>query len=332
MAGLDVLSLIAGGGMTYLLSRLGKDGQITEPEGAIVLPPQQISTQVINQIIQQAQQQQVAAPIGEEGLSEQELRNRLLTGQISFYQRKEFALDTAREDEEVAIEGDTIFATTDGSLQGIYIRLNHTSVSPIYFGEVNPTPPLRFYKLYLTSSAQSGKKLYLYTLNTTMAGMPYFSSSISIAPAVIETSAVQTFHKIRSDKDSHFTGAIAQYAKEDENLTGLLANKVRITGVAIQADQNLSFRVILWSKDTADDTDLDVDEYCGEVSLDLSTNGFRIAGAGQYYLDMRGLEIDYEDDDESKELHVSLMNLSASAKNAGATGEVVIEVYYEVRS
>jgi hypothetical protein len=320
---LDVLSLVVGGGMVYLLGRDKGDGH------PVLLPAPQITTQVIQQVIQA---QQGTAPLGEEGLTTQDLRNRLESGQMAFYHRHSYALDAAKADEEISLEGDTIYATTDGSLQGIYVRLNNISADPIYFSEVNPTPPMRFYKVYLTSPAQTGKTLYLYTLNTSMAGMPYFSSAISIAPAVVPTSAEQAFHKIRSDKDTHFYGAIVQNAKEDESLTGLLANKVRITGVAIQADQNLSFRVIFWSKDTFDDTDLDLDEYCGEVSLDLSTNGFRIAGANQYYLDMRGLELDYEDDDATKELHLSLMNLSATSKNATTTGEVVIEVYYEVRS
>lgn len=136
---------------------------------------------------------------------------------------------------------------------------------------------------------------------------------------------------LRSDKDTHFTGAIVQNAKEDENLTGLVSNKIRVTGVSIQADQNLKFKVLFWTKDTFDDIDLDEDTYCGEVELDLNLEGFRISGAGQYYLDMRGLDIDYEDHDASHELHISLLNLSVTSKDAGGVGEVVVEVYYELR-
>jgi hypothetical protein len=136
---------------------------------------------------------------------------------------------------------------------------------------------------------------------------------------------------LRADKDTHFTGGIVQNAKEDENLTGLLNNKIRVTGVSIQADQALKFKVLFWTTDTFDDIDLDLDTFCGEVELDLSLEGFQIGGSGQYYLDMRGLDIDYRDADSSNELHVSLMNLSAAAKNAGATGEVALEIYYEQR-
>ena len=145
------------------------------------------------------------------------------------------------------------------------------------------------------------------------------------------TVAPQIF-SIRTDKDVHFTGAILQNAKEDENLTGLVTNKIRISGISLQADEQLDYRVIFWSKDIFDDTDLDLDAYLGEAELDLTNFGFRIGGANQYYLDLRGIDIDYEDKDATRELHISLMNLSAAAKTAGGNGEVIAEIYYEVRA
>jgi hypothetical protein len=87
----------------------------------------------------------------------------------------------------------------------------------------------------------------------------------------------------------------------------------------------------LFNKDSFADTDLDVDNFYSEVELDLATYGWRIAGAGQYYMILNGLSVDYEDSDGTNELHVALQNLSASAKNAGATGEVVILLVYEER-
>tara|TARA_Y100000034_G_scaffold9879_1_gene10465 strand:+ start:1472 stop:1903 length:432 start_codon:yes stop_codon:yes gene_type:complete len=137
------------------------------------------------------------------------------------------------------------------------------------------------------------------------------------------------FLNLRSAKGSHFTGAIAQNAQEAEDLTGLAWNKIVIRGVMIQADQQLRFRVIFWAKDSLDDTDLDADAYIGEVEVDLVAYGYQIAGANQYYLDIRGLALDYQDEDSTNELHISLQNLSAAAKNAGATGEVVVEISYE---
>lgn len=49
--------------------------------------------------------------------------------------------------------------------------------------------------------------------------------------------------------------------------------------------------------DGFDNTDLDLDRFCGEVEIDLPTNVYQIGRANQYYLDMRGLEIDYEDEE-----------------------------------
>jgi len=48
-----------------------------------------------------------------------------------------------------------------------------------------------------------------------------------------------------------------------------------------------------------------------------------------YYLNVKGINLPYEDKDNSKELHVLLKNLSPTSKVAGAAGEVVIEVTYE---
>lgn len=140
---------------------------------------------------------------------------------------------------------------------------------------------------------------------------------------------------IRSDKDDNFTGALIQNAKEDENLTGLASNKIMIKAVRIEADQALDFAVIFWSKDTFDDTNLDSDTFIEWVRFQLDgttgLNVIRPGGAGQFYGSVTGLNIPYRDDDLTNELHVSLMNLSSTAKDAGAVGEVIIEVDYEIR-
>ncbi|GAH91767.1 unnamed protein product [marine sediment metagenome] len=66
--------------------------------------------------------------------------------------------------------------------------------------------------------------------------------------------------------------------------------------------------------------------------MDLVAIGYQIAGAGQWYAALTSLNIDYEDEDESNELHVSLQNLSAAAKIAGAAGEVTLLIAYELRA
>ena len=138
---------------------------------------------------------------------------------------------------------------------------------------------------------------------------------------------------IETDKDSHFTGAITQFSHETENLTGLSDNKIFIRGVNIQSDQPLKFRLIFWTSDSFSDVDLDLDSYIDDVVLDMSDeqSTFRISSAGQYYLNISNLNILYEDEDSSNEIHCSLQNLSATSKIAGATGEVQIDIKYAPR-
>jgi len=235
-----------------------------------------------------------------------------------------YPMDTAQTDVPVLVDGDFIHAWSDGGLDGVYIRPNNKTIDNniFYFKRRNPIV-MEFQMFYLTFPAKAGKTLDI------MVGR---EASAEAQTTEVTVSSEQKFYSLRSDKDTHFYGAIAQNAKEDEDLAGLLSNKIRITGVSIQADENLDFRVIFWKTDGFDDTDLDLDRFCGEVELDLPTNGYRIGAANQYYLDMRGLEIDYEDEDASNELHVSLMCLTAAGKTAAAAGEVVVEVYYELRT
>lgn len=134
---------------------------------------------------------------------------------------------------------------------------------------------------------------------------------------------------INSDKDVHFTGAIAENDIEEENIAGLLSNKITITNVAIQAKENRSFDVMLFGKDIFADTDLNVDTFQSVIHLDIPTHGNQIGGANQYYLsNFCGLSVDYEDEDGTKELHIALRCRTAAGKTAGAVGEVKLTFIY----
>lgn len=142
-------------------------------------------------------------------------------------------------------------------------------------------------------------------------------------------------HTLRTDKDTHFTGALAQDAKEDENIVvpaQLSGINGRVNGtirsLMLQSDQNLAWELAFWGSDTTASTDLDVDTFLSRWSFAVA-DGVRYGGAGQYYYYIEGLAIPYEDADRSGELHVSLCNRSATGKNAGATGEVVVAVEIE---
>lgn len=137
--------------------------------------------------------------------------------------------------------------------------------------------------------------------------------------------------RIVSDKDTHFTGAIAQNANEKENLTGLESNEITIVSIGIQSDQPLNYRLWIFETDGFDDTDLDADSFMEFVDFDLVTNNVQLGAANQYYFAITELDIDYKDLDETNELHIALENLSATAKNAGATGEVKLQFKYVPR-
>lgn len=253
-------------------------------------------------------------PIGE--------KTALESMQLKPYEVREYALDTARADAEIVIDGDFVIAWTDGDLSGCGMKLHNAENDIFYFNNFNPVRS-SFFKFYLTTTAQAGKKLRLFIGREAAA---------ETQPGTTTITTVQGFVVIETDKDTHFTGALAQYAKEDENLTGLLADNIRITGIGILSDQQLKYKALFWYKDSFEDADLDLDEFCGEVELDIPTYGFQVGGAGTWYLDVRNLHLDYIDSDASKELHISLINMSTTAKNAGATGEVKLFICYEIRA
>ena len=77
------------------------------------------------------------------------------------YAVKSFALDTARTDELVVLEGDFIHAWTDGVLDGGGLRFNNLNNDLVDFQRRNPIYGFRFWRLYLTHTAQAGKTLDL---------------------------------------------------------------------------------------------------------------------------------------------------------------------------
>jgi len=49
-------------------------------------------------------------------------------------------------------------------------------------------------------------------------------------------------------------------------------------------------------------------------------------------MSLEDVNIDYQDQDATKELHVSLFNADATSKIAGVTGEVKLIFTYEIRT
>ena len=138
-------------------------------------------------------------------------------------------------------------------------------------------------------------------------------------------------YTVASDKDTHFTEALIKNAIERENITGLRSDRVRITKVAIQSDQQLWYEILLYATDDFEESDLDSDKFIGSIEFNLPVYGFQQT-TSQWRLDLEGLNIDYVDEDKTKEIHAVLKNLSPTAKIAGATGEVKIEFLCESRA
>jgi len=259
----------------------------------------------------------------------QEIADRLKPREAVFpglppYNVRKFELDTAKTTsapQELDLPGDALTFYTDGDYDGIQYALDSPTNDWITVGEFgNPYAyPAKFQKVYISWTQQVGKYLRIHVGR---------EAGAAASVAITAEAPRDVFQLMETDKDTHFTEALAQYAKEDENISGLLYNKSRIIGVGILSDQQLHYKLLLWFKDTFDDTDLDVDEYCAEIDLDIATYGFQVGGTGQWYMDIRNLHADYEDLDGTKELHASLINMSATSKNAGATGEVKLFVYY----
>ena len=93
--------------------------------------------------------------------------------------------------------------------------------------------------------------------------------------------------RIRSDKDTHFTTAIAANGgiEEEDIIFPNRAKKCAVVHAAIQADEALNWELWLASRAMKSHPDMDGDSIIGRVSLDLATNGKRYATGAQYYYD-----------------------------------------------
>jgi len=76
-----------------------------------------------------------------------------------------------------------------------------------------------------------------------------------------------------SDSNRHFTEELVKNESEQENLTGLVSNKIIVRNVAINTAQALHFRLEFYSRDSFTDLDLDEDTFLGAVELDLTKYG-----------------------------------------------------------
>jgi len=134
-----------------------------------------------------------------------------------------------------------------------------------------------------------------------------------------------TIDRIKSVKGTHFTGALAPGAQEYEDLdfpdsykqTGIQKLKVHRAVIAVDLTNTTTvvpFYINFWGTDAATlATDPDLDYFQGRI--EFSEADLEQVGSSGLYRATRDLTdnpINYEDQDLSGELHVSLENTDAS--------------------
>ena len=84
--------------------------------------------------------------------------------------------------------------------------------------------------------------------------------------------------RLKSSRTLHFTTSLAKGESEQENLSGLEANRIIITRLTILSRQPLLYRLLFFSRDTFTQSDLDLDTFVGSADADLSKYGQRLWG------------------------------------------------------
>lgn len=98
-----------------------------------------------------------------------------------------------------------------------------------------------------------------------------------------------------------------------------------IWGITILSVQNLAWEVWAFARDTGPSGVIATEAFLGRWTFSTA-DAVRVAGAGLYHYSKMGLDIPYRDLDLSGELHLLLVNRSAAAKNANATGAVKVTI------
>lgn len=104
-----------------------------------------------------------------------------------------------------------------------------------------------------------------------------------------------------------FSVTIAAGARSsDTNITGLKANKIKITGLAISSENDTTWRAKFYDKDSFDNTGYNDNTFIGNIEVNALS-----ANANANYEGDTESALFYWDTDRSKELHVILENTGA---------------------
>ncbi len=221
---------------------------------------------------------------------------------------------------------DQLVIINKGASVACQIRLNEPEFEPM---DLRDLKELRgqIYRFFITNIAGVGSIDLILFRGGHVIGVPLSGEEVGGGAG----GGVPPVYTLRTTSTVEFIAAILTNATDEANIAGLVANKVRLTGVSILSAQQLDYRLIFFSGAAFANADPDVDTFRNEVELDLPSFGFQIAGAGLWYMAVNGLDLDFQDNDGTNTLHVALQNLSAAAKIAGVGGEVVVIFTYEER-
>jgi hypothetical protein len=141
---------------------------------------------------------------------------------------------------------------------------------------------------------------------------------------------------VRSDKDTHFTGALALNAMELEvigDAAPTSSNRVptirsKITRITILSEQNLAWDIMLFKAAFAPPLTADCDLHPLVDWLSFTAaDGVRVGAAGVFMYSWSGFSFPYYTTDVMGRIHAGLINRDAVAKLAnGAGGAIAVEI------
>ena len=144
-----------------------------------------------------------------------------------------------------------------------------------------------------------------------------------------------TQYEWKTDSLTQFTATIAQNAGVNLDLAMTTPNPVALAGIGgdcrgqlrsltIASVENLAWEIWLWSSATHGTAAASTVSVIGRWSF-VTSDAKQIAGAGDWYYYVDGLDVPVWDADKTGKLHLTLVNRSAASKSADAAGAIVIK-------
>lgn len=151
--------------------------------------------------------------------------------------------------------------------------------------------------------------------------------------------------RVRTLSTSQFTGGLAQGVAaivdldivaaalaaggDGAGVAGAKHVRTRLHELRILSKENLAWAVELWGSATGiAGTDIDACKFLGRWEFTAGMGKKDNADTFYKYW-VPGLDLSYQDLDQTGKLHIRLINLSAAAKSAGTAGAIVVEFALE---